>query len=140
MSAMATASNEAGGLPSAIRASLFDLDGVLTKTAQVHAAAWKEMFDAFLRERAARAGGAFVPFDPLHDYDRYVDGLPRYDGVRSFLRARGIELPEGSPDDPADAETVVGLGNRKNAIVRRMIRDDGVEAYPGSVRYVQAAR
>src|ERR1043165_3721179 len=117
------------GLPTGVRACLFDLDGVLTQTAKVHAAAWKEMFDGFLRVRAARTGGLFVPFDPLHDYDRYVDGLPRYDGVRPFLDARGIELPEGAPGDPSDAETIVGLGNRKNAIVQRMIEDDGVETY-----------
>src|SRR6266498_1139076 len=98
------------GLPDAIRACLFDLDGVLTQTAKVHAAAWKQMFDTFLRTRAARSGEAFVPFDPAHDYDRYVDGLPRYDGVRSFLASRGIELPDGTPGDPPGAETIRGLG------------------------------
>jgi beta-phosphoglucomutase family hydrolase len=128
------------GLPDAIRACLFDLDGVLTQTAKVHAAAWKEMFDAYLKERAARTGEAFVPFDAHHDYDKYVDGMPRSDGVRSFLASRGIVLPEGEPDDPPDAETVKGLGNRKNAIVLSMIRERGVEAYEGSVRYVHAAR
>ena len=127
------------GLPTGVRACLFDLDGVLTQTAKVHAAAWKEMFDGYLRERAARSG-KFVPFDPVMDYDDYVDGKPRYDGVRSFLSARGIALPEGEETDPADAETVAGLGNRKNEIVLRMIRHDGVEAYEGSVRYVRAAR
>ena len=128
------------GLPDAIRACLFDLDGVLTQTAKVHAAAWKEMFDAYLKKRAARTGEAFVPFDPHHDYDKYVDGLPRSDGVRSFLASRGIVLPEGKPDDPPEAETVKGLGNRKNAIVLSMIRERGVEAYEGSVRYVHAVR
>ena len=128
------------GLPDAIRACLFDLDGVLTQTAKVHAAAWKEMFDAYLKERAARTGEAFVPFDPHHDYDKYVDGMPRSDGVRSFLASRGIVLPEGKSDDPPGAETVKGLGNRKNAIVLSMIRERGVEAYEGSVRYVHAAR
>jgi len=128
------------GLPDSIRACLFDLDGVLTQTAKVHAAAWKEMFDAYLKERAARTGEAFVPFDPHHDYDKYVDGLPRSDGVRSFLASRGIVLPEGKPDDPPEAETVKGLGNRKNAIVLSMIRERGVEAYEGSVRYVHAVR
>jgi len=128
------------GLPDSIRACLFDLDGVLTQTAKVHAAAWKEMFDAYLKERAARTGEAFVPFDPHHDYDKYVDGLPRSDGVRSFLASRGIVLPEGEPDDPPEAETVKGLGNRKNAIVLSMIRERGVEAYEGSVRYVHAVR
>jgi HAD superfamily hydrolase (TIGR01509 family) len=113
---------------------------VLTQTARVHAAAWKEMFDAFLGARAGRASEPFVPFDALGDYDEYVDGKPRYDGVRSFLASRGIELPEGGPDDPPDAETVSGLGNRKNDLVLELIRRDGVEAYEGSVRYVHAAR
>jgi beta-phosphoglucomutase family hydrolase len=128
------------GLPEAVRACLFDLDGVLTQTAKVHAAAWKEMFDAFLRERAAKAGEPFRPFDPVADYDEYVDGKPRYDGVRSFLAARSIELPEGEESDPPGVETVTGLGNRKNELVLHMIREQGVEAYEGSVRYVRAAR
>jgi HAD superfamily hydrolase (TIGR01509 family) len=97
------------------------------------------MFDDYLRERAKRTGETFEPFDSERDYDEYVDGKPRYDGVRSFLAARGIELPEGSPDDPPERETICGLGNRKNEIVLRMIREDGVDAYPGSVRYLQAA-
>ncbi len=124
------------GLPDGVRACLFDLDGVLTKTAKVHAAAWKEMFDAYLHERAED----FVPFDEVADYDDYVDGKPRYEGVRSFLESRGIELPEGEEDDPPSKETIHGLGNRKNEIVLRRIREDGVEAYEGSVRYVQAAK
>jgi beta-phosphoglucomutase family hydrolase len=128
------------GLPDGVRACLFDLDGVLTQTAKVHAAAWKETFDSFLRERAAKGGAPFVPFDQVADYDEYVDGKPRADGVRSFLAARGIVLPEGTATDPAAAQTVAGLGNRKNQIVLRMIRDDGVEAYEGSVRYVRAVR
>ncbi len=131
------------GLPDGIRGCLFDLDGVLTKTAKVHDAAWKEMFDSFLRERAAstdQPNAAFVPFDPVKDYDEYVDGKPRADGTRSFLESRGIELPEGSPDDPPDAQTVNGLGNRKNVILLKRIKENGVEAYEGSVRYVRAAR
>ena len=128
------------GLPNAIRACLFDLDGVLTQTAKIHAAAWKEMFDAFLRERAAQTGESFEPFDPVADYDEYVDGKPRYDGVRSFLAARGIALPEGTPDDPPDAATVHGLGNRKNELVLAMIERQGVQVYEGSVRYVRAVR
>jgi beta-phosphoglucomutase family hydrolase len=128
------------GLPDSVRACLFDLDGVLTETAKVHAAAWKEMFDAFLRTWAARTGEEFVPFYSDQDYGTYIDGKPRYDGVRSFLGSRGIELPEGSPDDPPDAETIHGLGNRKNEIVLRMIREHGVEAYPGSRRYLEAVR
>jgi HAD superfamily hydrolase (TIGR01509 family) len=113
---------------------------VLTQTARVHAAAWKEMFDAFLHARAARTGEPFVPFDAHVDYDEYVDGKPRYDGVRSFLASREIELPEGGPADPPDAETVAGLGNRKNELVLALIHRDGVEAYEGSVRFVHAAR
>jgi beta-phosphoglucomutase family hydrolase len=128
------------GLPDGIRGCLFDLDGVLTQTAKVHDAAWKQMFDEFLRERAERTGEQFVPFDPVADYDEYVDGKPRADGTRSFLASRGITLPEGSDDDPPEADTVHGLGNRKNVIVLQKIREDGVDAYPGSVRYVRAVR
>ncbi|MET7733490.1 beta-phosphoglucomutase family hydrolase [Streptomyces sp. NPDC005402] len=124
------------GLPEEIKACLFDLDGVVTRTAVVHAAAWKEMFDAFLRERE---GEHFRPFDD-HDYDEYVDGLPRADGVRTFLTSRGIELPDGDPDDPPGAETVHGLGNRKNALVLEKIRTDGVEAYDDTLTYIRAAR
>lgn len=123
-----------------IEALLFDLDGVLTETAKVHSKAWKQMFDAYLRERAEREGGDFVEFDAGEDYNEYVDGKPRYDGVRSFLASRGIELPEGTPDDPPEAETVCGLGNRKNKLVLEIMRRDGVEAYPGSVRLLEAAR
>ncbi|MEU6340803.1 beta-phosphoglucomutase family hydrolase [Streptomyces sp. NPDC046977] len=125
------------GLPEGIRACLFDLDGVLTKTALVHAAAWKETFDDFLRRRD---GADFRPFDKVADYDEYVDGRPRADGVRTFLASRGIELPEGTPDDPPDRDTVNGVGNRKNVILLEKIRTDGVEAYEGSVRYVHAVR
>jgi beta-phosphoglucomutase family hydrolase len=128
------------GLPSLIQACLFDLDGVLTQTAKVHAAAWKEMFDAFLRTRSERTGEPFVPFDAVEDYDQYVDGKPRYDGVRSFLASRGIVLAEGDPSDPRVAETVAVLGNRKNDLVLALIRRDGVKAYDGSVRYVRAVR
>ena len=119
---------------------LFDLDGVLTQTAKVHAAAWKEMFDAFLRRRAAERGEEFVPFDPVRDYDDYVDGRPRAEGVRAFLASRKIDLPDGSPDDPPDALTISGLGERKNEIVLKLIHEHGVEPYDGSVRYVKAAR
>ncbi len=128
------------GLPDGVRACLFDLDGVLTQTAKVHAAAWKQMFDGYLRERAARTGEQFVAFDGVGDYDEFVDGKPRYEGVLSFLASRGIDLPRGEPDDPPDGETVDGLGNRKNEIVLAMIRKDGVQAYDGSVRYVNAVR
>jgi beta-phosphoglucomutase family hydrolase len=127
-------------LPGGIAACLFDLDGVLTQTAEVHAQAWKEMFDSFLRDRAARNGEPFEPFDRPTDYDEYVDGLPRLDGVRSFLESRGIELPMGSSSDPPDAETVHALGTRKNDRVLELIREQGVQPYEGSVRFAEAAR
>jgi len=128
------------GLPKRVRACLFDLDGVLTETAKVHAAAWKEMFDAYLKARADKSGEPFIAFDKETDYDTYVDGKTRADGTRSFLESRRIELPDGAPEDQAGAETVNGLGNAKNEIVLRRIREDGVEAYAGSVRYVRAVR
>jgi beta-phosphoglucomutase family hydrolase len=128
------------GLPDQVRGCLFDLDGVLTKTAQVHDAAWKEMFDDFLRARAERTGQHFVPFDPVRDYDEYVDGKPRAEGTRSFLASRGIELPAGDAADPPEAETISGLSNRKNEIVQRRLRADGVQVYEGSVRYVRAVK
>ena len=127
------------GLPDAIQACLFDLDGVLTDTASVHAAAWKEMFDSFLQRWAAEHQQPFVPFDQHDDYDRYVDGKPRLDGVQDFLASRGIHLAEGTVADPATADTVNGLGRRKNDLVVRRIHEDGVAAYPGSVTYVRAA-
>ncbi|GEC02512.1 hydrolase [Streptomyces spinoverrucosus] len=125
------------GLPEEILACLFDLDGVVTKTAVVHAAAWKETFDAFLRERD---GDDFRLFDAVADYDEYVDGRPRADGVRTFLASRGIHLPEGSPDDPPDAPTVHGVGNRKNELLLAKIRSGGVEAYDSTLRYIEAVR
>ncbi len=127
-------------MPIGMTACLFDLDGVLTQTAKVHAAAWKQMFDDYLRKRARRSDEAFVPFDPIREYDQYVDGKPRYDGVRAFLASRGVELPEGDPSDTPDTETIDGLGNRKNEIVLRLIREQGVQPYEGSVRYVKAVQ
>jgi beta-phosphoglucomutase family hydrolase len=128
------------GLPDAITTCLFDLDGVLTQTAKVHAKAWKQMFDEYLQERAQRSGEPFREFVLPADYEQYVDGKPRRDGVRSFLESRGIALELGSPDDPSDAETIYGLGTRKNNIVLKLIHDEGVEPYEGSVRFVEAAR
>ena len=128
------------GLPAQITTCLFDLDGVLTQTAKIHAQAWKQMFDDFLRDWAERHGEPFEPFDRPTDYDEYVDGLPRLDGVRSFLESRGIELPMGSPADPPELETVHALGTRKNDLVLELIRQQGVEPYQGSVRFVEAAR
>jgi beta-phosphoglucomutase family hydrolase len=127
-------------LPDGITACLFDLDGVLTQTAKVHAAAWKEMFDAFLRARATQLGQPFQPFDIATDYTAYVDGKLRPDGVRAFLASRGIVLPEGVADDPSTALTVHGLGNRKNALLLDVIAQQGVDVYEGSVRFVEAVR
>lgn len=128
------------GLPRGVRACLFDLDGVLTQTAVLHAKAWKRMFDAYLRARSASTGEPFVGFDVLRDYDQYVDGKPRADGTRSFLASRGIRLPEGGDDDPSTAETIHGLGERKEEILLPLIREEGVHVYAGSVRYLQAVR
>jgi beta-phosphoglucomutase family hydrolase len=127
-------------LPDRITTCLFDLDGVLTQTARVHARAWKEMFDDFLRDWSERTGEPFHPFDRPTDYDEYVDGKPRLDGVHSFLESRGIDLPMGSPTDPPEAETVHALGTRKNDLVLELIREQGVEPYEGSVRFAEAAR
>ncbi|SFQ31537.1 haloacid dehalogenase superfamily, subfamily IA, variant 3 with third motif having DD or ED/beta-phosphoglucomutase family hydrolase [Amycolatopsis arida] len=124
------------GLPDHISACLFDLDGVLTSTARLHREAWKETFDAFL---ADREDPRFRPFTDA-DYAAHVDGRPRADGVREFLLSRGITLPEGEPDDPPTAATVNGVGNRKNDLVQRILAERGVESYPGSVRYLEAAR
>jgi beta-phosphoglucomutase family hydrolase len=128
------------GLPENVTACLFDLDGVLTQTALVHNAAWEQMFNSYLRDRASRTGESFVPFDPDRDYREYVDGRSRADGVRTFLASRGISLPEGSPDDPPEAETIRGLGNRKNVIFLKRLKEDGVQPYQGSVAYLRAAR
>ena len=125
------------GLPDGVTACLFDLDGVLTQTAAVHARAWKEMFDQFLKDRD---GDGYRAFDLHADYDEYVDGKPRDAGVRDFLASRGITLPEGSRDDPPSADTVNGLGTRKNDLVLAVIRRDGVQPYEGSIAYLRAAR
>jgi beta-phosphoglucomutase family hydrolase len=127
------------GLPDGVTTCLFDLDGVLTQTAKVHAQAWKQMFDEFLHRWAEQTGRPFQEFDIASDYNDYVDGKPRLDGVRSFLQSRHIELPLGSPDDPPDVDTLYGLGTRKNDLVLKLIHDQGVEPYDGSVQYVKAA-
>ena len=118
-------------------AVLLDLDGVITDTASLHAACWKQVFDEYLRERTARNGETFRPFDPDVDYRLHVDGKPRFDGVRDFLASRGMRLPEGSHDDPPDAETAGGVGNRKDDLVHKAIEDVGVRPYEGSVRLIQ---
>ncbi|MEU3274188.1 beta-phosphoglucomutase family hydrolase [Saccharomonospora sp. NPDC006951] len=126
------------GLPEGITACLFDLDGVLTSTAAQHLRAWTRTFDAFLRERAGQTGTAFEPFRE-QDYVAYVDGRPRLDGVRAFLASRNIDVPEGAPGDSLADGTVHGIGNHKNELVLRIITEEGVDPYPGSVRYLEAA-
>jgi beta-phosphoglucomutase family hydrolase len=121
-------------------AVLLDLDGVITDTASVHAACWKQMFDEFLQKRATQRGEPFRPFDIATDYRLYVDGKPRFDGVRDFLISRGIQLPEGSMDDTPEADTVSGLGNRKNDLVNKIIEENGVEPYEGSVKLIRQLR
>ncbi|MGX5657585.1 HAD family hydrolase [Geodermatophilus nigrescens] len=123
------------GLPDRIRACLFDMDGVLTRTATVHMAAWKRTFDEYLRSTDPRA----VEFTQL-DYNRYVDGKPRADGVRDFLASRGITLPEGTPEDPPDAATVHGIGSRKNELLLAELAENGVEVYPASMTYLRAVK
>ncbi|MFT4187019.1 MAG: beta-phosphoglucomutase family hydrolase [Aeromicrobium sp.] len=118
-------------------AALFDLDGVITPTAEVHMRAWERMFNTFLNERSAEEWGIAEPYTDA-DYHRYVDGKPRYDGVRSFLASRGVELPEGDPSDGPEAETVCGLGNRKNEVFAALLAEEGVAPYPGSVALVAA--
>ena len=121
-------------------AVLLDLDGVITDTANLHATCWQQMFDKYLQKRATQRGEAFRPFDPAADYRLYVDGKPRFDGVRDFLSSRGIQLPEGNLEDPAEVETVCGLGNHKNDLVNRVIAEVGVEPYDGTVRFIHQLR
>ena len=128
------------GLPAGISACLFDLDGVLTHTAELHARAWKATFDELLRRRAAESGEPFAEFRLVEDYDEYVDGKPRTDGARSFLAARGIELPEHAPPDPPAADSLESIGSAKNDRVQALIESEGVRPYEGSVRYVTEAR
>lgn len=118
-------------------AAVFDLDGVVTFTARVHAAAWKELFDQYLRAHSAHTGQPFRPFDADADYRAYVDGKPRYDGVRSFLASRGIHLPEGTPSDSPEQETVCGLGNRKNGLFVAKVQEMGVDVDHAAVRFIR---
>ena len=127
-------------LPESVAACLFDLDGVLTRTAELHAAAWKEAFNGVLQDRTTSEGAALPPFDLHADYETYVDGKPRADDVRAFLASRGIELAEGSPADQPSADTVHGVGRRKNDLVQKLMAQRGVAAYDGSVRFLAAVR
>ncbi|UCE02011.1 MAG: beta-phosphoglucomutase family hydrolase [Candidatus Latescibacterota bacterium] len=126
--------------PEQYDAVLFDLDGVLTATANVHAAAWKRTFDEFLRRRARESGAGFTPFDIGSDYVRYVDGLLRQDGVRTFLASRNIELPEGEPGDSPDLDTVHGIGNRKTERFLEVLATDGVDLYEDAVAWARQVR
>jgi len=118
-------------------AVVFDLDGVITKTALVHAASWKEMFDAYMRLREQRDNEPFKEFTVEGDYRTYVDGKPRYKGVRSFLESRNINLSEGDPTDDPEKETVCGLGNKKNVVFRQILERDGVEVYQPAVELLK---
>jgi beta-phosphoglucomutase family hydrolase len=119
---------------------LFDLDGIITDTASVHANAWKKMFDEYLEEVATREGAPFEPFELDPDYVSYVDGMPRYNGVDSFLRSRGIVLEWGNPSDPPEKETVCGLGNRKNDMFNKVLKAQGAEVFESSVNMVRALK
>jgi beta-phosphoglucomutase family hydrolase len=121
-------------------AVLFDMDGVITDTVSIHATCWKTMFDEFLQTWATRKGEPFRAFDIVSDYKLHVDGKPRYEGVRDFLKSRGIVLPEGTADDPPTAQTVCGLGNRKNELVNALLASTGVEAYAGTVAFLKYLR
>jgi beta-phosphoglucomutase family hydrolase len=123
-----------------LEAFLFDLDGVVTRTAAIHAAAWKQLFDDYLARRARNERTGFVPFDPVDDYQKYVDGRPREEGVRTFLEARGITLPPGKPDDTPELETLNGLGKRKDAYFVQILAQNGVELYNGTVTFIKDAR
>ena len=121
-------------------AVLFDLDGVITDTVKMHATCWKKMFDEYLRKRANKEGESFIPFEIASDYKLYVDGKPRFDGVRDFIRSRGIKLPEGTPEDSPETETVCGLGNRKNDLVNEVIDSVGVDAYESTITLARQIR
>lgn len=126
--------------PAGLEAVLFDMDGVVTDTAQAHAAAWKRLFDEFLRARAEAGGDEFRPFDPQREYREFVDGKPRHAGIRSFLRSRGIDLPDGTPADPPNSETVFGLGRCKQNYFRAWLKDNQVQSYPGTLKLVHNLR
>ena len=123
-----------------LSAAIFDLDGVITRTASLHNRAWQVMFQAYLDERAGREGTSFERYDPDGDYRHYIDGKPRYDGVRSFLASRGITLPDGETSDPSSAETVCGLGNRKDHLFHELLESDGVEVFDSSIELLRQLR
>lgn len=133
-------SKNAEPAPLRFRAVIFDMDGVVTNTAKLHAVAWKELFDSYLRKRAQRDKEPFVAFDARTDYLSYVDGKPRYDGVRSFLESRGIELPYGTPSDGADAETVCAFGNTKDELFERLLHEKGPEVFETTIALINALK
>lgn len=120
-------------------AFIFDLDGVVTETAKIHARAWKKTFDVYLKKRA-KNGGEYIPFDIATDYARYVDGIPRYDGVRNFLESRQIHIPYGSPEDSSESETICGLGNKKNKLFQEYIKEGNVFVYDSTIDLIKALR
>jgi beta-phosphoglucomutase family hydrolase len=124
--------------PDKFDAVLFDLDGVITATAKIHAIAWKQAFDDFLKKQAG--GKDFKPFDKQSDYEDYVDGLPRYDGAQKFLESRQIDIPYGSPDDPPDQETVCGIANHKNELFEQALKTEAVDVYEGTVAWIHHLR
>jgi len=123
-----------------IKALVLDMDGVITQTAKVHAQAWKRMFDDYLLRRGKQEGKAYEPLSIATDYRQYIDGIPRYDGVRNFLASRSIILPEGTPEDAPGVETVAGLGNLKNQYFQEVLHSNGVEPYPDTVAWLQQQR
>lgn len=120
-----------------IKALILDLDGVVTQTAQVHAHAWKKMFDDYLLKRGKTEGKVYLPLEIETDYRKYIDGIPRYDGVRNFLASRGLKLAEGTPEDEAGIETVAGLGNLKNVYFQELVRQGGVKVYPDTLEWLK---
>ncbi len=128
------------GLPPVVAACVFNLDGVLTASAEVHARAWSETFEEFITRRTEETGGRFAPFNTREDYRRHMHGKPRLEGVHAFLASRGVSLPEGDPADPPGTETVHGLANRKTQVLRRRLEQFGVRAYAGAARYLEIAR
>ena len=128
------------GLPATVRACLFDVEGVLTDSSRLHAWAWGEVFDDFLSRLGGTTNWHLIPFDRVADYRAYVEGRSRLDGVHTFLRSRGIQVPEGRPDDPSDADTAHGLARRKGRFLERRLQEQGVTALPGARRYLEAAR
>ena len=122
------------------KGAIFDLDGVITGTARVHALAWESMFNVFLEKIAKRENKSFVPFDPENDYLQYVDGMPRMEGVKCFLESRGIEFPFGEYNDPPDRETVCGMGNKKNLDFQKVLKKEGPDVFETSIKFVKALK